>query len=318
VVGLAAIVAIGLPLSSAVSTAQRFLLAYVVIVCLLAVALHLIMGLAGLFSLGQATTFGLGAYAAAVLTDRLGLDAAVAYPLVGLVGAGVGAAMALATLRSSDLYLALATLSFGFVAETLIRNVDAVGGAQGMTGLDVRLLGASFDDPLLIYWTGLGLLVVACAVITTMRHSKHGRALMAARESPVAAEGSGVSTKAYRFLAFCVSGAIASLAGALYVAYAYVVDTSVFDLGLTIAVLTIVIVGGLRSLPGVLVAAVALTVFRARAEEFGFGEYVILGYGLTVILALLFLPDGLGGLLGRMVRGIGRRSGLGQGGAHGD
>lgn len=296
-----AISAAALPLLG-VDSAQQFLLAYMVIVGLLAVSLHFLMGVAGMFSLGQAAFFGVGAYAGVLLMDRAGLDGLVALPLVAVSGATVGAVMALATLRSSDLYLALTTLAFGFIGENVVRNLETVGGAQGLSGFDLRIAGAPMDDPRAIYWTGLAFLLLLIAFITSMRRSRLGRALMAARESPVAAKSIGVDTRSYRFFAFALSGAFSAVAGALYTAYAFVLDPSVFGLDLTIAVLTIAIVGGLRSLPGVLVAAVALTYFRNSAESFGVAEYVLLIYGSLVVLVLLFLPQGIGGLFSSVLR----------------
>lgn len=286
--------AVLLPLAG-LDNAQGFLLAYTVIICLLAVSLHFLMGLAGVFSLGQAAFFGLGAYSGVVLMDIVGMDGAVALPLVAILGGCLGLVMGVATLRSADLYLALTTLAFGFIGENLVRNSQWLGGAQGLTGFDLRLFGQPLDEPRTIYWVGLSWLVVLIVIIVSMRRSRLGRALMAARESPIAARSIGVNTRAYRLLAFGISGAFAAVAGVLYTAYAYVLDPSVFSLDLTIAVLTIAIVGGLRSLPGVLVSAIALTYFRNSADSFGVAGYVLLGYGLLVVLTLLFAPKGLGG-----------------------
>lgn len=298
-----ALAAVGLPLIG-LDSAQQYLLAYMVIVCLLAVSLHFLMGVAGLFSLGQAAFFGFGAYVGVWLMDMLGLDAALALPLVAAFGAALGLLMATATLRSSDLYMALTTLAFGYIGANVVRNVEYFGGAQGLTSFDLKIWGLPLDDPRAIYWVGLAFLLALIVVIVSMRRSRLGRALMAARESPLAAKSIGVDTSRYRFLAFGISGAASAVAGALYTAYALVLDPSVFDLSLTIAVLTIAIVGGIRSLPGVLFAAVFLTYFRNSAEQFGVAQYVLLVYGALVVLALLFVPRGLGGVVGDLARGL--------------
>lgn len=292
-----------LPLTG-IDSAQRFLLAYMVIVCLLAVSLHFLMGVAGLFSLGQAAFFGVGAYTGVLLMDRAGLDGVLALPLVALAGAAVGGLMALATLRSSDLYLALTTLAFGFIGENVVRNLDTVGGAQGLTGFDLQFGGTRLDQANVIYWVGLACLLVLMLAVVSMRRSRIGRALMAARESPVAAKSIGVNTVLYRYFAFALSGAFSAVAGALYTAYALVLDPSVFGLGLTISVLTIAIVGGLRSLPGVVLTAIALTYFRNSADQFGVSEYVLLVYGGLVVLVLLFMPQGISGLSAAAVRRV--------------
>ena len=251
--------------------------------------------------------FGVGAYAGVLLIDRAGLDGLIALPLVALAGAATGLLMAVATLRSSDLYLALTTLAFGFIGENIVRTLSFFGGAQGLTRFHLKVGGASLDDPNLIYWVGLACLLLFMVMIMSMRRSRLGRALMAARESAIAAKSIGVNTRLYRIFAFALSGAFAAIAGALYTAYAAVLDPSVFGLDLTIAVLTIAIVGGLRSLPGVIVSAVALTYFRNSVEGFGVAKYVLLGYGLLVVLALLFVPQGLGGLFSGTARRLAAR-----------
>lgn len=298
-----AIVAAILPFVG-IDSAQQFLLAYMAIIALLAVSLHFLMGIAGLFSLGQAGFFGVGAYVGVVLMDKLGWDGAIALPLVAVAGALVGLLMAVATLRASDLYLALTTLAFGFVGENVVRNIDHLGGAQGLAGFDLRVFGLSLDDAALIYWIGLGCLIILTVMITSMRRSRLGRALMAAREGPIAARSIGVDTGRYRFLAFGISGAFAAIAGSLYTAYAYVLDPSVFGLTLTTTVLTIAIVGGIRSLPGVLVAAVALTWFRSAVDGQAVAEYVLLIYAALVVVTLLFLPQGIGGAMSSLLRRV--------------
>jgi branched-chain amino acid transport system permease protein len=300
-----ALAAVALPFVG-IDSAQQFLLSYMAIICVLAVSLHFLMGIAGLFSLGQAAFFGTGAYTGVVLMDKLGLDGAIALPLVAVSGAIVGVVMAVATLRASDLYLALTTLAFGFVGENIVRNVAYLGGAQGLAGFDLRFFGLSLDDPVLVYWIALGCLVLLMVMIASMRRSRLGRALMASREGPIAARSIGVDTGRYRFLAFGLSGAFAAVMGALYTAYAYVLDPSVFSLTLTTTVLTIAIVGGLRSMPGVIAAAIALTWFRSAVEGEAIAEYILLIYAALVVLALLFLPEGIGGAFGKLFHRIGK------------
>lgn len=295
-VGLIALLAALLPLLTA-DIAVQYLIAYMVIVCLLGLTLHLCMGLAGIFTLGQAALFGTGAYAGVVLMENFGLDGIVALPLVAGIGALLGVLMAVVTLRVGDLYLALTTLAFGFIGENIVRNSDYLGGASGITGFQLDFLGEPLDDPRRLYWVGLGFTILFVVVIASLRRSKLGRALMASRESPIAAKSIGIDTRFYRILALGVGGAFAAIAGSLYTAYALVIDPSVFGLDLTLAVLTIAIVGGLRSMPGVIVAAIALTYFRNSAETFGVASYVLLIYGAFVVLTLRFLPMGVGGLL---------------------
>lgn len=297
---LVSVAAVALAMAAPLLTtdiALQYLIAYMAIVSLLALALHLVMGLAGIFSLGQAAFFGAGAYTGVVLMENAGLDAVVALPLVALVGGLLGVFMAVVTLRVTHLYLALTTLAFGYIGENIVRNSEYLGGPSGISGFDLRMLGMPLDEPRLLYWTGLFFVLLLILVITSIRRSKVGRAMMACRESPIAAKSIGIDTRRYQLLALGMSGAFAAVAGSLYTAYAFVLDPSVFGLELTLAVLTIAIVGGLRSMPGVLVSAVALSYFRNSAETFGVAPYVLLIYGLFVVLTLRFLPQGVGGAL---------------------
>lgn len=302
VIGTRALLVAGVVLAAAMPVlardyAQQYLMAYMAIVCLLALTLHLCMGLAGIFTLGQAAQFGTGAYLGVVLMENVGFDGVVALPLVALAGGVLGVLMAVVTIRTTDLYLALITLAFGFIGENVVRNSEYLGGASGLAGFGLNIFGEPLDEPKRLYWVGLFCVVLFMVVIASVRRSKIGRALMASRESPIAARSIGIDTRYYRLLALGIGGAFAAVAGSLYTAYALVLDPSVFGLDLTLAVLTIAIVGGLRSMPGVLIAAVLLTYFRNSAETFGVSSYVLLIYGLFVVLTLRFVPKGVGGLL---------------------
>lgn len=274
-----------------------YLMAYVVIISLLGLSLHLLMGLLGLFSLGQAAMFGTGAYVAVVASENLGLDGALGLLLVAALGAALGVVMGAVTLRVTDLYLALTTLAFGYIFENAVRNSDWLGGPQGLSGFNMTFLGESLDDPKLLVWLGLGFLYLYVVIIASMRRSKIGRAFMATRESPIAARSIGVDTRRYKLLGFALAGGFTAVAGGLYSAWSLVVDPSVFGIDLTLSVLAIAIVGGLRSMPGILVVGAALTYFRNSAGEFGAADYVLLVYGVLIVASLRFLPQGLGGLV---------------------
>lgn len=290
------IVAVAVPALTDFST--TYLMAYVLIVALLGLSLHLLMGLMGTFSLGQAALFGTGAYAAVVVSEDVGLDGAIGFVLVAAIGALLGLVMGAVTLRVSDLYLALTTLAIGYILENVVRNTDWLGGSQGLTGFYITFFGRSLDDPRLLCWIGLGVLTLFMIMISSMRRSKIGRAFMAVRESPIAARSIGVDARRYKLLGFAMAGAFSAIAGALYSAWSLVVNPSVFSIDLTLSVLAIAIVGGLRSMPGILVVAALLTYFRNSAADFGVADYVLLVYGALIVLSLRFLPLGLGGLTG--------------------
>jgi len=299
---------IGLPVV-VTDPAQRFLMGYVAIVCILSVSLHVLMGMAGQFSLGQAAIFGSGAYASAWFVLETGASVILALVVAAVVGVLVGCVMGTVAARTTELYLALATLAFGFVAESLVRNSETLGGAQGLRGFDYHVFGQSLLEPVALYWCAAAVLLLAMAIAASVRRGRLGRALMALRDGPVAARSVGIDTRVVQLLVFAVSGAFIAMAGALYPAYALTVDPSVFSIDLTLVVLTAAAVAGVRSMPSVLVLTIAMTVFRHQSQSWGLASYVLLIYGVLVVLMLRFMPEGIAGIGARITRWATRNGG---------
>lgn len=258
-----------------------------------ALGLNLIYGYTGQFSLGHAAFYGIGAYASAILTRTLGgnpatllLGIVVGALLAGLIALLVG----LPILRLRSDYLAIATLGFGIIMKVLFDNSDAVipmmGGSAGMSGI-ARL--TTFP------WV----FVCALAAVLVMRnlvYSSVGRALVSVREDELAAEAVGIDTTKYKTLGFVIGCGFAGAAGALYAhLYAYLNPFS-FDFLKSIDVLLVVVLGGLGSISGTLVAAIAWTflleglrvVLPASVQDW---RMVI--YPLVMIIFMLFRPGGI-------------------------
>ncbi len=218
--------------------------------------LNLIYGYTGQFSLGHAAFYGIGAYAAALLTRAMGgsvfslaLGVVLAAVLAGLVALAVG----MPILRLKSDYLAIATLGFGVIVKVLLDNSDRVvpvmGGSAGMSGIP-RLTSFAWVSALAL---------LAVVVLRNLVFSPVGRVLVSVREDELAAEAVGVNTTRYKTLGFVIGCAYAGAAGALYAhLYAYL-NPANFDFLKSIDVLLVVVLGGLGSISGTLVAALAWT-----------------------------------------------------------
>lgn len=293
----------------------------VMINIILATSLNLTTGVLGQIALGHAGFMSVGAYTGALVVKyaqaKLGAPAllqngsptpaGIGFFLLSLVAAGLVAAVfglivGIPALRLKGDYLAIITLGFGEIIRVIIENVKFTGGAQGLMGIP-RL--ANFD---LIFWVT----VVTVVVLFTFCRSRHGRAIKAIREDDIASEACGVSNTYYKVLAFTMSAFFAGIAGAIYAQQYGVLGARTFNFLKSIDILVIVVLGGLGSLTGSIVAAVGLTVLPELLRSFS--QYRMLIYSLALIVVMIFRPGGLLGtrefsLVGafKWLRGLGSR-----------
>ena len=267
---------------------------------ILAVSLNLINGFTGQFSIGHAGFMALGGYGSAMFTLHVGVGWAQAWTssgvpeplaqgialLVALVLGGLLAALAgylvgLPSLRLRGDYLAIVTLGFGEIIRVLILNVDAVGGARGLPGIPAWAN---------LFWVGLGV----TAVILLARHlatSTHGRALFAIRDDEVAAEALGVNTTSYKVLAFVIGAFFAGVAGGLSAHFLRNLNPNSFTFLKSIEVIAMVVLGGMGSISGAVVAAVVLTLLPEVLRPVK--DYRMVIYSLMLILLMILRPQGL-------------------------
>jgi len=224
--------------------------------CVLAVSalgLNVVYGITGLFSLGHAAFYGIGAYVCAWIVKAAAGESQVVFAGALLAGAVAAAAVALliglAVLRLASDYLGIATLGFGIVMKVLFDNADAfipaLGGARGMTGLP-RMTNAAW---------AVGAVGLCAAGVRNLVVSTYGRALMALREDELAAETMGVPAFRYKVGGFVLGCALAGLAGGLYAHLYSFLHPSNFDFFKSVDVLMIVVIGGLGNLSGTLAAS---------------------------------------------------------------
>ncbi|MBI4260874.1 MAG: branched-chain amino acid ABC transporter permease, partial [Actinobacteria bacterium] len=277
---------------------------------LLGLGLNIVVGYAGLLDLGYVAFFAVGAYATGVLTSRASflvtepgqLLAAggwtnfwFALPVVILVAVVVGVLIGAPVLRLRGDYLAIVTLGFGEIIRTLVLSdwlAPFFGGAQGLIRVPAPPPESiNFRDPQLIYYLILGFVLIAAFVSYRLADSRVGRAWIAMREDESVAEAMGISVIKYKLLAFAMGAAVGCLGGAFFAAKIGSIFPNSFGLGVSINVRAGIILGGMGSIPGVVVGAFVLVGLPELLREFA--EYRLLIYGAILVAIMVFRPEGL-------------------------
>ncbi|KIY22570.1 MULTISPECIES: branched-chain amino acid ABC transporter permease [Mesobacillus] len=255
---------------------------FVAINIILAVSLHLIIGITGQFSIGHAGFLAVGAYASAIITMKLQLPFAAAIIVAGLTAAFTGLLIGIPSLRLKGDYLAIATLGFGEIVRIVLLNVDYVGGASGMQVSHLTTWGWAFTC-----------MLIAIIVIVNFTNSTHGRACISIREDETAADAMGINTTLYKVVAFAIGAFFAGIAGALYAHNFYIIQPSNFGFLKSFDILIFVVLGGLGSLSGSVIAAILLTIISTFLQEYPETRMII--YSLVLIVTMLYRPQGLMG-----------------------
>lgn len=258
---------------------------------ILAVSLNVSTGYLGQLPLGHAGFMAVGAYASAIFMTRTGIPSSLAFPIgiiIGAVVAGLfGVLIGIPALRLKGDYLAIITLGFGEIIRVVLLNIDSVLGfklTNGAAGLQSIPKTTTFVNA----WLMVGL---TCFLIHTFMKSRHGRAVLSIRENEIAAEACGINTTYYKTLAFSISAAFAGAAGALYAGYIGILNPSNFGFMKSIEILVMVVLGGMGSMAGSIVAAIVLT--AAPEALRAFDDYRMIVYSLLLIITMIFKPSGL-------------------------
>lgn len=261
-----------------------------------ALGYNILLGLAGQVSFGQAAFFGIGAYASSILMLRIGLPAWAAVLLGGLLAGLTAYPIGIPALKISGHYLALVTLAFSEGIVVIFR--EWVSMTDGPYGLKVPR--GTFGPWVLkgepLYYFVMAIVVILAILAYNIDRSRIGRAFKAIRDGEVAASSLGIDLMNYKAMAFALSGFYTGVGGALLALATGVLMPWDFDFRLTIALLTMVVVGGLRSIIlGSALGAVLLTYFPEWTSKML--ELKELMFGLLLLLCFLFLRGGLVGLL---------------------
>ena len=269
-----------------------FLLEKIAISIILAVSLSLVVGFLGELSLGHAGFMCVGAYiggkVAALLENSLG-NGLPTFLIALLVGGGVAAVcgiiIGIPALRLRGDYLAIVTLAFGEIVKSLFQNTsdESFGGALGLPT-------PRFDKKYL-FIIAFVLVLITLAVVQNFIRSKHGRAVTAIRDNEIAARASGINVTKYKLLAFTLSATFAGIAGVLYSFSNYTVQSAKFGYNYSIEILVMVVLGGMGSINGSIVAAALITFLNTKLATVLTGDLAVLQnllYALILIVIVIY------------------------------
>jgi branched-chain amino acid transport system permease protein len=267
--------------------------------------LQMIVGLTGQFSFGHAAFYGVGAYGSALMTMKLGVPFPLALPLSG-VAAGVAGLLVAPILRLSGHFLAMATLAMGEIVFLLIVNLKwLTNGAYGIYGVPPpSFAGFEIESDQGYYVLNSIVLLLTYAALHRLVRSRFGRSLVAIRENELAAIACGIPAGRQKVKAFVIGAACAGVAGSLYAHYLATISPDSFTFAASVSFLTMVVIGGLGSLPGGIVGAIVVTLLPEYLR--GLAQYRLLVYGGLIVGFMMFLPGGVIEIAG-MVAGRFRR-----------
>jgi len=271
---------------------------------IMALGLNFMTGRAGMICLGYAAFMAIGAYTVGILTLKLGVNFWLALPLAGFFASVFGVILGLPALRVKGHYLALVTIAFGLIVQQLLLNLESItGGTNGLINipspqimgfdmgvtLDIGFMSLSYQAN--FYYLCLIVLAITTVLIYRFSNSLFGLALNAMREDQLAAQCYGMNITKYKLLAFAVGAFFGGISGGLYAAMINFIAPENFGYSMSILVISMIILGGLDSIPGAIIGAFFLTVFPEKFRAFE--DYRVMFYGIIIVLCLLFMREGL-------------------------
>ncbi len=270
----------------------------VLITIIMTASLNVTTGLLGQLALGHAGFMAIGAYTSALFTKSVAMDFGWSLPLSlvlgGITTALFGMLIGIPALRLQGDYLAIITLGFGEIIRVVIENLSFTGGAAGLTRItrmtrafsEDRALSSAIQFTIVFFITAL-----IIASIFTLGRSRHGRAIISIRENAIAAEATGIPTTRYKLLAFTIAAFFAGIAGGLFAHQTSILNAKMFGFNKSIEYLVMVVLGGMGSITGSVVASVVLVSLPELLR--GMAEYRLIIYSLLLIMMMLFRPAGL-------------------------
>lgn len=271
------------------------IIAYTGLFMLLGLGLNVVVGFAGLLDLGYVAFYAIGAYTYALLASSkfaIHLSFWIVLPIAALLAGIAGVLLGIPVLRLRGDYLAIVTLGFGEIIRILVTNLRGLtGGSQGVIGIDSPML-FNFELKTGTHFYYLIYLLVLLAIFVTLRldRSRLGRAWIAMREDEDAAQMIGVNTTRHKLMAFAVGAFIGGLGGAIFAAWQGSIFPDNFNLFVSINVISLIIIGGLGSIPGVIIGSFALIALPDILRTFS--DFRLLLYGLLLVIMMIARPEG--------------------------
>ena len=254
----------------------------------------IILGRAGIFNMGHAIFFGMGAYTTAILNVQFGIEIIYTIPFAIIVPVIFSILLAGPIIHLRGDYLLVATIGFNIIFEQVLKNnvFDLTGGPNGIFGIDVvRVFGYELYSDTSIYYIAFGLLIITLFIIRNLDNSKYGRALYYINKNEIAAKSMGINISYYKLFAFALGAAIAGAAGAVFAIQYSAVSPESFNFMQSVMFFAIVLVGGSASLPGIIIGTFVMFVLPELFTEFKESRYLI--FGAAMVLTMILRPNGV-------------------------
>ncbi|NLX63145.1 MAG: branched-chain amino acid ABC transporter permease [Tissierellia bacterium] len=259
----------------------------------LALSLNFVLGFAGQLSMGHAAFYGIGAYVTALLMVNFNVPFLLAFIASAIVAGIFGFLLGVPTLRLKGDYLAITTIGFGEILRLVLVNwVEVTRGPAGIPGIpSPSFFGFTINNNIGYYYIILLLAFFTVFVSNRLLNSRLGQGFIAVRDDEIAAEAMGINSTYLKILAFVLGAAIAGMAGSFFATFVHYVNPDNFTYMESVTILCMVVLGGLGSIPGVILGAIVLTVLPEALRGIALYRYAI--YGLLLILMMINRPGGM-------------------------
>jgi branched-chain amino acid transport system permease protein len=274
------------------------LLILICIYIILSVSLNLIVGFTGILNIGHAAFFGIGAYTSALLMLS-GFPFIMGFLGGAIVAAFFGLLIGIPSLRLRGDYLAIATLGFGEIIRSLMKNwTSLTRGPLGLPGIPKASFIIPFNTPLTFLILAAIVALITIAIVSKMVNSPFGRVLRSIREDEIAAQALGKNTSNYKLTALIIGAGFAGIAGSLYAHYITFIDPSTFTLTETILMLCMVVLGGMASIQGSIIGAIIIILIPEPLRFIHMPSHIIAAtrqmiYAALLIVLMLYRPQGI-------------------------
>lgn len=264
------------------------------IYALLGLSLNIVLGEVGLFDLGHAGFYAIGAYTTGILNTMFGIPIIVLLPISAITAGLFAYLVCSPIIHLKGDYLCIVTIGMGEIVRIALLNnpFDITGGPNGVFGIDFPNLGFfEIDSSPKFYFYIWIIVALSIFGLIRLQRSRIGRAWNYIREDEIAAEANGIDVRFYKLLAFVLGAALAGVAGNIYASKLMIVSPESFSFMESCLMFCIVLIGGMGSIPGVLIGAAAISLFPEIFRPFAM--YRMLIFGVAMILMMIFRPAGI-------------------------
>jgi len=262
---------------------------------LLGLSLNIVLGEVGLFDLGHMGFMAIGAYTTAILNTTFGIPIIILLPVSAIAAGAFAWLVCSPIIHLRGDYLCIVTIGMGEIVRLTLNNnpFGITGGSNGVYGIDFPSLGNIFvfDNSTKFYyyiWLIVGLTIIG---LVNLQRSRIGRAWNCIREDEIAAEATGIDVRYYKLLAFVLGAGLAGVAGNIYASKLMIVSPESFSFMESCMLFCIVLIGGMGSIPGVLIGAAAISLFPEIFRAFA--QYRMLIFGVAMVAMMVFRPGGI-------------------------